>query len=104
MRRLYPFEVQLAFRRPLGPLADFVEKIWFYDGYAQPHPKERLLPDGSCELIFNLLEDEVRIWDRRDVSRYERLDGAAVMGPHSQYFVIDTSEQRSVLGVHLRPG
>src|SRR5215831_7915815 len=104
MPRLYPLGVQFCFRRPPVPLADFVEKIWFYEGYVRPHAKERLLPDGSSELIVNLTEDEVRVWDRRDTSQYERLDGATLVGPHSRYFVIDTAEQCSVLGVHFRPG
>ena len=96
--------MQYALRRPTGLLANFVEQIWFYEGYVKPHGKERLLPDGSMELVINLSEDEIRVWDRRDLSRYERLDGAVIVGPQSEYFVIDTAEQCSVLGVHFRPG
>ena len=96
--------MRYALRRPEGRLAPFVQLLWFYEGYARPHPRERLLPDGSGELIINLSEDEVRVWDRRDLSRCRRLDGAVLVGPHSEYFVIDTAGQRSVLGVHFRPG
>jgi AraC-like DNA-binding protein len=78
--------------------------LWFYEGLPRPHAKERLLPDGSMELVINLREDETRIWDRRDLAQYERLDGAVLVGPHSEYFVIDTAEQQCVLGVHFRPG
>jgi AraC-like DNA-binding protein len=101
---LYPFEVQYAFRRPSGPLADFVEQIWFFEGYVRPHAKERLLPDGSSELIIHLSEDEIRVWDPLDTTYCERLDGAVLIGPQSRYFVIDTAEQQSVMGVHFRPG
>jgi len=85
-------------------LSGFVEVLWFYEGAARAHAFERLLPDGSMELIINLREDEVRVWDRRDLSHYERLDGATLVGPHSEYFVIDTAEQQSVMGVHFRSG
>jgi len=63
-------------RRPAGPLAGFVRVLWFYEGPARPHAKERLLPDGSMELVINLHDDEIRVWDRRDLTQYERLDGA----------------------------
>ena len=96
--------MRYALRRPVGPLSEFVQVLWFYEGAARPHAFERLLPDGSMELVINLKEDEIRVWDRRDLSRYERLDGATLVGPHSEYFVIDTAEQQSVMGVHFRPG
>jgi AraC-like DNA-binding protein len=91
-------------RRAAGALAGFVEILWYWETPAQPHAFERLLPDGSMELILNLAEDEVRTYDRRDVRRFERLEGATLVGPHSEHFVIDTAQQSCVLGVHFRPG
>ena len=38
------------------------------------------------------------------LGRYERLDGCSLMGPHSEYFVIDTAQQVRVMGVHFGPG
>jgi AraC-like DNA-binding protein len=96
--------MRYALRRPEGPLAGFVQVLWFYEGFARPHAKERLLPDGSMELVINLREDETRVWDRSDLTQYERMDGAVLVGPHSEYFVIDTAEQQCVMGVHFRPG
>ncbi|HJZ98821.1 MAG TPA: helix-turn-helix domain-containing protein [Candidatus Solibacter sp.] len=91
-------------RKPRGPLAGFVELLWYWNGPARPHAFERLLPDGSMELVINLREDEIRVYDRRDLNRFERLESAALVGPHSEYFVIDTAEQGCVMGVHFRPG
>jgi AraC-like DNA-binding protein len=91
-------------RRPGGALAGFVELVWQWDGPARPHGFERLLPDGSMELVINLRDEEIRLYDRRDVRRYERLEACALVGPHSEYFVIDTAQQGCVMGVHFRPG
>ena len=91
-------------RRPRGALAGFVELLWYWDEPVRQHDFERLLPDGSMELVINLCDDEIRVYDRRDVRSYERLEGCALVGPHSQYFVIDTAQQGRVLGVHFRPG
>jgi AraC-like DNA-binding protein len=91
-------------RKARGVLAGFVDLLWFYEGPAQPHKMERLLPDGSMELVINLADDEVRVYDRRDQTQYERLSGGVPIGPHSDFFVIDTAEQQCVAGVHFHPG
>lgn len=62
------------------------------------------MPDGSMELVINLADDEVRVYDRRDHTRFERLPGGVLIGPHSDFFVIDTAEQQRVAGVHFHPG
>ena len=89
---------------PPPPLSEFVELLWLYEGYRQPHAKERLLPDGSMELVINLNEDRVRVYDPHDTGKFRTLCGAVVVGAHSEFFVIDTAQQHSVAGVHFKPG
>jgi len=90
---------------PKPPLSNFVELFWFYDGYSPgPHSKERLMPDGSIELVINLKQDEARIYDRENLDKCERLPGTLLCGPHSSFFVIDTAQQASVIGIHFKPG
>jgi|SRR5580658_2741541 AraC-like DNA-binding protein len=89
---------------PGPPLSDFVALLWLYEGYQQPHEKERLLPDGSMELVVNLNEDQTRVYDPRDTGKFRTLRGPVVVGAHSEFFVIDTAEQHTVGGVHFKPG
>jgi AraC-like DNA-binding protein len=90
---------------PQLPLNRFVDLFWFYDGYSPgPHTKERLMPDGSIELVINLKQDEARIYNRENLDQYTRLPGTLLCGPHSSFFVIDTAQQASVIGVHFKPG
>lgn len=90
---------------PRPPLSEFVELFWFYDGCSNRlHSKERLMPDGSVELVINLREDETRIYDRKLLDQCDRLPGTVLCGPHSNFFVIDTAEQDSVMGIHFKPG
>jgi len=89
---------------PAPPLSEFVALLWLYEGYQQPHKKERLLPDGSMELVINLNEDLTRVYDPRDTEKFQRRRGSVVVGAHSEFFVIDTAEQFSVAGVHFKPG
>ena len=90
--------------QPAWPLGCFVRTIWYYEGYAQPHALERLMPDGMMGIVINLADDETRFYDRDHPVTFERLPGATVMGAQSRFFVIDTAEQRNVLGIQFHPG
>jgi AraC-like DNA-binding protein len=94
----------LRVRRPAPPLNDFVEALWTFDGFTQPHAKERIMPDGALALVVNLNEDRTRIYDRRDFNRCQTLNGCIVAGAQSEFFVIDTAEQLTVAGVQFKPG
>jgi AraC-like DNA-binding protein len=90
--------------KPAPPLSDFVDILWLYEGYTQPHAKERLLPTGTFDLVINLHEDQARIYDKDDHDQFRRLRGTLVCGAHSEFFVIDTAAQLAVLGVHFKAG
>jgi AraC-like DNA-binding protein len=90
--------------KPLPPLSDFVDLLWLYEGYDVPHEKERLLPDGSVELVINLAEDRIRNYDSRNPEKFETIPGCVVSGPRSEFFVIDTAGEAAVAGVHFKSG
>jgi methylphosphotriester-DNA--protein-cysteine methyltransferase len=90
--------------RPNLPLSEFVEIFWLYEGYTQPHVKERIMPDGSMQVIVNLLDDELKMYDPRHPECYERFSGALFAGPRSGFAVIDTAAQASLVGIHFKPG
>jgi len=91
-------------RRPSPPLDRYIQTLWTWDSFVQAHAKERLLPDGSLQLVVNLREDQTRTYDRENLDRCHTYSGAILAGAHSSYFVIDTAEQASVAGVHFLPG
>jgi len=89
---------------PPAPLGHFVELIWLYEGFRPEHPRERLLPTGTIEIVIDLRSDRILTYGRNDIRRPIRLSGSAVCGAHSEYFVIDTAAQDAIVGVHFRPG
>ena len=89
---------------PRRPLSDFVDLFWSYEGYDPPNAKERVVPTGTMQLIVNLREDELRVYDRQDHHRFQRFGGSLISGAHSEFVVIDTASQTSTVGVHFRPG
>jgi AraC-like DNA-binding protein len=90
-------------RRPSAALAPFVESIWSFAGELA-HARERILPHGRMQLLVNLHEDELRSYHGDGFTRLDRIRGAALSGPFSGHFAIDTAEQRHILGVSFRPG
>jgi AraC-like DNA-binding protein len=89
---------------PAPPLSQFIDTIWISEGYAPLHSRERVFPDGSMQFIINLREDVTRVYNRDNPSKPHSLCGSIVSGAHSEFVVIDTAQEASVLGVHFRPG
>jgi AraC-like DNA-binding protein len=88
---------------PAPPLGDFIGRFWLCSD-APPHRREQILPMGTIELVVNLREDEIRIYDPAHPDRCSRFSGAVVSGTYSQSFVIDPLQHASIVGVHFRPG
>jgi AraC-like DNA-binding protein len=88
---------------PGPPLDACIDRFWLCSD-TPSHPRERILPSGTVELVINLSEDEIRIYDRCDPARPRRYPGAVVSGPYSNFFLIDPLVHASIIGVHFRPG
>ena len=88
---------------PAPPLSAFVSMLWLHDGEPSPHARDRILPTGRIGMVINLQEDEIRTYDR-ETGQVRRTRGVTVAGACSEYFVIDTVEQRWCMGVELTVG
>lgn len=88
--------------RPGPPLSDFVAYMWALRDLAV-HSQERIVPSGTLELVVNLNEDGLRIYDPRS-GAWWRYSGAVVSGAYRRYFVIDTRDHASIVGVHFKAG
>lgn len=94
--------MQYFVQAPGSPLSPFVETLWFLSD-APPHPRERIMPSGTLELVFNLKEDTFRVY-AAETGACRRFTGAMVSGAYETFFGIDTAEHAAILGVHFRPG
>jgi AraC-like DNA-binding protein len=102
-RNMNPRQLYLTYR-PGPPLDRFVRHIWYWEGDPPPHAKDRILPSGTPSLVINLEEDEIRSYEGANDDQLQRFPGAVLMGAYSRYSVIDTQEQRAVLGVEFHAG
>lgn len=78
--------------------------FWLYQNYNGFHERELILPSGTFEMVFNLQEDELRIYSPAEPQQCRRFSGAVVSGPYSGSFMSDGAEENSLLGVHFKPG
>lgn len=89
--------------RPRPPLDQFVECLWRIDSEPSPHARERALPTGTVELVFNFEDTRMRIFASDSDREGQHFDGAVICGAQSSYFVLDSASPTSVMGVHFKP-
>ncbi|MEM8532539.1 MAG: helix-turn-helix domain-containing protein [Chloroflexota bacterium] len=89
---------------PQPPLNNYVDVFWLYEDYIPAHAKERVLPTGTVELSINLHDDAIRIYDPQSPDRFQQFSGSVLSGAQSEFLVIDTTCQASIIGVHFKPG
>jgi hypothetical protein len=71
---------------------------------SRPHQLERVLPEGSVELIINLRDQNRHTFDPTSYQPQRSYRRSWLSGPHSKFIVIDTSPDASMIGANFRPG
>ncbi|MGL4619567.1 MAG: DUF6597 domain-containing transcriptional factor [Chroococcidiopsis sp.] len=90
--------------QPRLPLSQFVELLWSREGENLPKTQSRLLPIGSMELVINLQEDRIPLFDCDSRVQIGSTNGSMLCGTHSQGFIINNDSKISMMGVHFKPG
>lgn len=90
-------------RRPAPPLDTAIDAVWYFRSAPRPFALERVLPQGTAQLVVNLKDDVTRVYDAVD-GACRTSPGAVLTGPSTEFEIIDTDEQEHVVGVSFRPG
>lgn len=89
---------------PRAPLAYFVKWMWLSQGDPPSHRRERVLPNGTMQLLISLQEKTLRVYDRQKINQFQSFPASVVVGMQSEYSIIDTAPQASMIGVAFKPG
>ena len=92
-----------AVHYPAPPLDHFIENMWFFDGYDPDHTMERLLPDGTMEIVINLQPEPKRLFQRDNFDDVQLFSKSWISGKQTRYIVIEAATQSSMMGVHIKP-
>ncbi len=90
--------------QPRSPLSQFVKFLWLREGDHLSQSQSRLLPIGSMELVINLHEDRIPLFNRHSRLEHGGTDGMRICGVHSESFIINNDSKVSMMGVHFKPG
>lgn len=93
-------------RIPQPPLSFFVEFLWSYKDLDVGHSAEKLLPDGSMELIIDLAPDDSpkRLYQDTSLERFTDFRRAWISGMHRKYLVLGVEKGASMMGAHFKTG
>ncbi|HEY9660129.1 MAG TPA: helix-turn-helix domain-containing protein [Allocoleopsis sp.] len=86
------------------PLSQFIEFLWCWDEDNAIESQSCILPVGSAELVIDLHEDKIPLFDLHSQIQCGSTKGTRICGVHSQGFIIARRPHCSVLGVHFKPG
>jgi AraC-like DNA-binding protein len=89
-------------RKPAPPLDRLVDQLWYASDSAPAHGRQRILPTGSTELIFNLNKDHLLNCPEGQAARPG--PPAQIVGARSNYEIIDNSDLACIIGLVFRPG
>ena len=93
------FELQT----PPYPLNQFIESVLYYDNYQPTHQIERLLPDGSVNLIIELTGIDQHVYDNQLLTPAKTHRKAWVSGMHSGYISIDSGYNAAMVIIRFLP-
>lgn len=89
--------------KPGLPLSQFIDHFFYYEGIHFSHTMEKLLPDGSIDLLIDLTETPKKLYHSEDASSYTSFKKSWISGMKTNYILIDASVS-NMLGVHFKPG
>jgi AraC-like DNA-binding protein len=91
-------------RFPQLPLSQFVENMWLVQGFVADHTREKILPDGAIEMIFDLDPEPKSIFEDELSTGFRTVKKAWISGERTRYIVIGAARNQSMVGVRFRPG
>jgi AraC-like DNA-binding protein len=88
---------------PSPPLSYFIEHFFYYDGFHADHIMEKLLPDGSIDLLIDLTSTPKKLFHNEEGTAFTTFKKSWISGMKTDYILIDASVS-NMIGVHFRPG
>lgn len=96
--------IEYSEHTPTSSLRPFVECIWKLKTHSQfLNPRERIIPGGRTEMMFNLSGPVHWIDSRTPASRHV-CTGAYLLGPRNRHFLVEHTGAVNLVGVRFRHG
>jgi AraC-like DNA-binding protein len=92
--------------QPAPPLDRFVRSLWYAQAPQLDHKRQRVLPTGRVQVIFNLARDYLLDCSESESGgeRQQRISPASIIGARSVYEIIHSSDMADLIGIVFEPG
>ena len=85
-------------------LKPFIRDIVYHKGYQPTHSKDRFLPDGTVNLVFDFLESPKYIFDNNSLKKKQECRLAWFSGMQSRYLTISSGKDAEMMVVSFKAG
>lgn len=92
------------FHQPAFPLNQFIDSIFYYEGFSPVHALDRFLPDGNTELILNLTDSPQHIHDNITLKVTQSCHNAWVSGVRTRPITIPSGKGNRMMVVVFKKG
>lgn len=97
-------QVESHIYRPAALLHQYVECLWYRRGDIPNRRREFSMPTAGADVVINLLEDRIRVFQNPRDQEGVKTSGLVVHGPQMHSFVIDDLKRVHFIGIHFKPG
>ena len=94
------FQIQ----KPTGVLNTLISSIIYHKGYNPAHTIERLISDGSVNIIIDLTDEPKYIFDNDSLTKKERYKKYWVSGMQDSYISISSGANSEMMVISFKPG
>jgi AraC-like DNA-binding protein len=94
----------LKFHKPVGQLREYIALITYYESRTAVHNIERLLPDGSVNILIDLTDTPKYIFDNDLLQEKQTCNRSWVSGMHSNYISIGAAKNACMVVIRFLPG
>ncbi len=88
---------------PPPPLSSYIDCFIYYQGYNPEHSIERVVPDGSVHLIFELDGMPRTVYDNDSLKEQQTFDKSWISGIHRKYISISAHPDSEMFVVRFKP-
>lgn len=93
----------LQFHSPSHPISDHIKLFTFYEGLNLGYTIERLLPDGTVNLIIELDNIPKFTFDNESLEKKEKYTKAWLSGMQQEYISIGSPPDSSMMVIQFQP-
>ncbi len=89
---------------PRSPLNLLIDNYVYYNGFEVSYKMEKLLPDGTVNIVINLTGNPKNIYGNEDLNLVGTFKKGLIAGIHKDYITKDSDGDSEMIVIQFKPG